>query len=196
MVGGAIHGLGVPMGDANLPDNIEDPAFNLDYVKAESKAEGKAYEHAKFINQVRVRIAERNAKYPIWGWKYPRVNLYLEEIIENIKNPCLVVVFRDPIPTAMRAVKRMTSDDPEREGRVLYTMNSLIQMNRRNLLMIQTLKIPTLMVSYERATSHKEAFLAELATFLRKPLPEDLNPLLSFIEPGSYKRPLMLTSVE
>lgn len=188
MVAGAIHALGIPMGDETLPNNIEDPVFNPDYVRAQSDQ----FSNAAFLDRVKATIAKRNSVHNVWGWKYPRANLYLPDLIGELTNPCLVVVFRDPVPIAMRSIKGVHEKSPERNKKPIQNMRTRLRMYQANIDMVAELQVPTLMVSYDLATKHKENFLNELAVFIRQPVPDNLEPLIQFIEPGSYKTPLAL----
>ena len=185
MVAGAIHGLGVPMVDKDLPVNVEDPVFNPDY---EIK-KNKTFDKTHFLSQVKDRIQQRNEEYPIWGWKYPRVSRYLDDVISDIRNPCLVVVFRDPVPTAIRFAKRKNQEQASRDKEIENVIRSRAIMMDENFKMISRLRIPTLMVSYEKAIGASEIFLKELANFIDMPLPEDLSELTAFVQPGNYKKP-------
>lgn len=186
MVAGAIHALGVPMGDKDLPQNIEDPPFNPDYIRPLENEDKR--EH--FLSTVREKITQRNADHDTWGWKYPRVNRYLADIITDLRNPRLVVVYRDPVPASLRLARRR-SDDPEKRQKDLFSTITLrLQIMQQNTAMVEQLAIPTLMVSYERAIARKLAFIDELADFIGKSVPRNIQPLLDFMEPGTYKPPI------
>ncbi len=174
MVAGAIAGLGVFMG-TDLPKNIEDPMFNPDVDKSLSIEDFKA--------RLPSVIAQRNNMHRIWGWKYPRANRYLEEILSDLRNPYLVLVYRDPVPATVRA-------QPEDDRAVFRELRRRLRMDMDNLQIAQRAKCPTLMVSYERASKKPKEFIAQLAEFLQLTPPDDLGPLLAFMEPGSYKLPV------
>lgn len=174
MVAGTIAGLGVFMGP-DLPKNIEDPMFNPDVDKALSMEDFKA--------RLPDVIAQRNNAHRVWGWKYPRANRYVEEILPQLRNPHLVLVYRDPVPATARA-------KPEDDRAVFRELRRRLRMEMDNLQIAQRAKCPTLMVSYERASRNPEEFIAQLAEFLQLTPPDDLGPLLAFMEPGSYKPPV------
>lgn len=174
MVAGAIGGLGVFMGD-NLKANIEDPLFNPDVDRDLSFKAFKAR-----LPEV---IAARDRDHRVWGWKYPRANRYLEEILPLIRNPHLVIVHRDPVPATLRV-------NPEGNGAALTEIRRRLRMELNNLAIVQRAECPALMVSYERASRRSEDFVMRLADFLQVTPPADLTPLLEFMEPGSYKQPV------
>lgn len=174
MVAGAIGGLGVFMGH-NLLQNIEDPMFNPDVDKTLSFED--------FKTRLPAVVRERDDAYRIWGWKYPRANRYLEDILPKLRNPHLVVVYRDPVPATIRL-------QPEDDRAALREIRRRLRMELDNLQIAQRARCPTLMVSYERASRTPAAFIAQLAEFLQMTPPDDLEPLLAFMEPGSYKPPV------
>jgi len=186
MVAGAIHGLGVSMG-SDLPDNIEDPRFNYDH----HTKNGVIY--GDFLTQVKRSIAKRNDAEHTWGWKYPRAQVYMRDVVEDLINPCLVMVFRDPIPATLRVTARQGKAHFDSD-RVLKTMQGQMRMVQANMTLINELKVPTLTVSYERALKMPEVFLAELAAFVGRDLPCDVSDLLNFMTPGSYKKPPLQTA--
>lgn len=186
MVAGTIHGMGIPMGGDDLPQNIEDQVFNPDSYRVQH---GK-FDRTIFLNQVREHIKVRNGNNDMWGWKYPLVFQYLEEVISDLHNPHLVLVLRDPIPGTMRESKGISDNDPQHDEIILKKVEVRFKMMQNNFELAQKLQIPTLLVSYERAIQRKEKFLSELSSFLQQDLPEDLTALLDFMEPGTYKSPI------
>jgi hypothetical protein len=177
MVAGTIVGLGVFMGH-NLLQNIEDPMFNPDTDKALS--------WEAFKTRLPSVIDERNNSHQIWGWKFPLAHAYLDEIVTKLRNPHFVIVHRDPVPATLRS---NLNDDQL----ALQEMLTRTQWTVNNLKFSDRVKAPTLMVSYERATKNPEGLIMQLADFLQLPLPSDISPILAFMEPGSYKKPIFQT---
>lgn len=176
MIAGAILGLGVPMGEG-LRQNLEDPAFNMDWHK------GTAPE---FTAHARRIIAERNAAHEIWGWKFPNAARYLDRVVDDLRAPHLVCVYRDPIPMVLRA--RAPSE--KAAGLVAARLRAQV----RNTTLVEALGVPCLMVSYEKAATHPLVFIEELASFLNLPIPPHVNEIVDFMAPGSYKDPDQLLS--
>ncbi|WP_224815472.1 sulfotransferase [Hasllibacter sp. MH4015] len=174
MVAGAILGLGVPMGE-RIGKNVEDPAFNLDW-------HGGPVE--RFLDDARRIIAARNRQHSVWGWKFPFAQRYLAQLAGDIRAPHLVCVYRDPVPSAVRAKVGQS------EGASYMVRRLRAQI--RNSAMIDAIGAPCLMVSYEKAAAHPAAFLRELAQFLGLDLPADHDHILRFMAPGSYKDPAEL----
>ena len=171
MVAGALHGLGIPMGE-DLPVNIEDPLFNPD-------GKGKL---GPFIEQMKETIRSRNQTLQTWGWKYPRAATYLSSLHPILRNPRYIVVLRDPVPGGLRSTKGGNSG--------LDYVRAVLRLALENIRTIETYKAPTLLVSYEKASQNPKVFLKELSEFSGMPLPQDLSPLLEFMTPGSYKAPI------
>lgn len=186
MVAGTIHGLGVPMGGDDLPVNIEDPAMNPDVLRQSEQG----YDHQIFLDQTRAYINQQNIELGDWGWKFPRVNAYLPEIVQDLRNPSLVLVYRDTIASSARGIDGIPRGTPDRNQKIIAELKSREQIARRNTVLIETCAIPTLLVSYERAMARPRPFIKELAAFLGKDVPTDLDPLVQFMKPGSYKDPI------
>lgn len=178
MVAGAIVGLGVPMG-RDLTANVEDPDFNANRL-------GKPL--TDFVRDLPAVIAARNADHAVWGWKFPRAGSYLGEIAGKLRQPMLVVVMRDPVPAVLRDLNRGSMSAME-------AVQQRVRMGTRNVNLVETLQVPALMVSYERAITYPTDFLTELAGFLKCDLPTDLTPILDFMKPGAYKLPPVQTAV-
>lgn len=182
MVAGAIAGLGVFMGE-DLPVNIEDTQFNPDLAGGDGP---------EFIAQVKHAIAQRSATHTIWGWKYPRAGRYIERVCDLIPNPHFVVVFRDPLPSALRGARRPGLTPKAIAAASHKTIQSRLRIEMENLSLVYRLEKPTLMVSFEKAQTEPETFLEELAQFVGLPVPQDVSPILRFMEPGTYKDISML----
>ncbi|KIN75411.1 hypothetical protein Z949_41 [Sulfitobacter guttiformis KCTC 32187] len=166
----------------DLPDNIEDPDFNFD------RAIRSGQTRDDFLEQIKQTVIARTAVGRSRGWKFPRVNAYLQDIIASVRNPHLVMVLRDPVPAGLRAARRIEHDEKHGPA-VLKHLNNQLRLTSLNMAMIGALRVPTLIVSYEQAMRAPEAFLSEMAPFLGVELPSDLTPLLEFMTPGSYKAP-------
>lgn len=186
MVAGIIHGLGIPMGGDNLPVNIEDPAMNPDVLRQSEQG----YDHQIFLDQTRAYIDKQNAALADWGWKFPRVNAYLPEIVQDLRNPSLILVYRDTVAASARGIEGIPKNAANRDKRVMDELKSREQIARRNTILIETCAIPTLLVSYERAMARPRPFIREIAAFLGKDVPADMDPLVQFMKPGSYKEPM------
>jgi len=162
MVAGAIRGFGYHLGDKILV-NQEDSEF---YFKTDE--------------QMKETIIRRNANHRFWGWKYPMAADYLERLLPLLRNPILVIVARDFVATAASLVRW---DDREPSGAMV---EAAMQM-QKNLVLALRLRVPTLFVSYEKASLDTDSFLTDLEAFLSRPLVVDRDRLQAFMLRGSYK---------
>jgi hypothetical protein len=164
-VAGAMRRLGIFMGD-DLPNNYEDPRFG----PGQSPA------------RMREAIAERNAAHDVWGWKFPAASNYLEGLSKDLRNPYLVVVFRD-IAATMKGHMRWHNRE------VTLAAHEILVQQQKNWFLVERWRVPTLLVSYEKAILDPRLFVQELARHLGRPVPEGeaMDGVVAFLAPGSYK---------
>lgn len=156
--------LGIFMGD-NLKNNYEDSEFIR-----------KQPEYMKAV------IAKRNQEHALWGWKFPSAANYLEHLLPSVENPHLVVVFRDLVATMKGHVRWHNHS----QG---FAMQEILIHQQRNLSLVERWRIPTALVSYEKAILAPTLFTHNLADFLRvqRPDEDDQLEINEFLSPGSYK---------
>ncbi len=53
------------------------------------------------LNRIRQAIEERNRTHDVWGFKYPKAVMYMPQIVDDLRNPHFVVVYRDAVATAL-----------------------------------------------------------------------------------------------
>ncbi|WP_163266359.1 hypothetical protein [Chelativorans alearense] len=141
MVAGVVRELGINLGN-NLGNNHEDPEF---------------LPHD--IDAVRSVVAKRNDMHDVWGWKMPHSSVYLKELLPDLRNPRVIVVFRNVIAIAESQMKR---SDAHFDRAFMFSFNRLIQVGK----MLQELDCPLVVVNYEKATREPRRFVDELASFL------------------------------
>jgi len=161
MVAGVAQRCGLFIGD-NLPGNLEDQRF------VRSDASG-----------LEAVVSQSNQRRKIWGWKYPRAADYLTELLPTLRNPRLVMVWRDPLAIASRGISRGDSVDK--------SLKRVVSLQTKNIRLMQEADCPILHVSYEKAISDPLPFAETLATFIGGSVPADTQELIAFMEPGSYK---------
>jgi len=93
LVAGVLSRLGVFMGDG-LGHQYEDPRF-----REETSLEEK-------INA----ISKNNSLYSTWGWKLPNTIYYIDNIIEHIRNPVFIAIYRNPFDIFLSSTRH---DDEE-----------------------------------------------------------------------------------
>lgn len=167
-VAGAARALGLFLGEG-LHQNNEDPLFvHRDY------------------NETIDAINLRNATHSVWGWKFPKAFLDLPLYLEYVRNPHLIMVFRDPIASAMGHHKwsGVGICKPIR-----FHLSESQAYNSLNLTHALTAGVPTFLISYEKWLFNIAAGIEELAKFLllKPPTKELKESLLKYLNSSTYK---------
>jgi hypothetical protein len=162
MVAGAVRGFGYDLGD-NLAVNQEDTDFCY-----------KTDEHMKHA------IETRNSRHSYWGWKFPMAADYIEQLLPMIRNPMFIIIARDPVAAASGLVRW---DNQEPSGAIA----GVALQTLKNITISIRMRLPTLYISYEKASRDTRTFLIELETFLARPLVVDRERLHEFMVAGRYK---------
>jgi hypothetical protein len=161
-VAAILRDLGVFLG-SDLPHNLEDTDFHVPFEQ---------------LPQV---IDQRSQAHDVWGWKHPDVTLYLDHVIGHLPNPRLVFVTRDPTSVAVSQLNRNDLD-------VEKAMQDAVMALHRNLLFSMRLRIPTLMVSYEKLVLSPVVGVAEIAAFMNIELSQARqNEIAKFVKAGRYR---------
>lgn len=165
MVAGVVRELGVNLGN-NLGNNHEDPEFLT-----------------KDILKLHEVISRRNASHDIWGWKMPHSSEYIADLVPDLRNPHVIVVFRNLLAMAESQMKR---SETIFERAFQFSVNRLTQVAS----IVNQLECPLMLVNYEQATSKPHAFIDELCTFLDlSPTEEELGRAERMIDPeAGYRR--------
>jgi hypothetical protein len=125
-------------------------------------------------------IQRRNATHAVWGFKAPNVQASLtHNDIALFRNPHLILIFRDPLAVAERAVIA--------EHHPLTTALRDATDGLRNIVaFLHSTTCPALLLSYEKALLNPPALIDALAAFCGLRLTDDMRErLLSFVEPNS-----------
>lgn len=164
-VAGTLKRLGLFMG-RDLPNNYEDPCFGPGVT----------------LQQMRATISDRNAEQKVWGWKFPAAANYLENLHDNLRNPYLIVVFRDVAATMKGHVRWHNRN-------VMHAAHEVLLQQQKNWNLLERWRVPTLLVSYEKAVLAPRLFACELADMTGMPQPDEtrLGEIQAFLSPGSYK---------
>ena len=184
MVAGVAQILGLELNPTKT-FNLEDATISL-VAQGRNPARGKESEELSLDSQqikenLAATIAARNDSYAIWGWKDPSVEEYLPDIYSQLRNPHLIIVWRDPaaVATAMMAVNYLDTYEAFRV--VLERYSRYLQLARE-------LRCPTLMVSYERSRIDPDKLAVDMAEFLGMDLDDEkLGQIREFVAPqGGY----------
>lgn len=163
-VAGVARHLGLFLGD-NLPDNLEDPSF-----------------HGQPIKAIRETIAERDEKHAQWGWKFPNAVNNLDHVAPHLRNSRYICVTRDLTANSLGIEAR-------HEGYgSLRSLEHAMQNLQRNLSFVMRVRRPTLMLSYEKLALKPEAVVSEIAEFLMtEPSEEQRQAAIASVTPGKYQ---------
>ena len=144
MVAGVVRELGVNLG-YNLGNNHEDPEFL-----------------PKDLSAIRAVVARRNSQFDVWGWKMPHSYEYLARLAPALRNPFVIIVFRNLLATAESLVRR-SGLQFERAFDISLSRTAQIAS------LVQTLACPLMLVDYDKATAKPEQFVQEISSFLHLP---------------------------
>lgn len=159
LVAGAASILGVPMGAAH--DSLIHEDMELVYAAQGRDLDGNLIDCSTDMAMEKLRdlIRERNEANDLWGWKDPSADLYLETVASVVRDPFVLFVNRDMAAVAQSEVKLMQCSIEQ-----AYEM-ALIRYGRYWEL-LQRLRWPTLLVSYERSVLDPKSLLSEIADFI------------------------------
>jgi len=141
MVAGVVRELGINLGD-NLGNNHEDPEFL-----------------SKDLNVIRKAVARRNGQRAVWGWKMPHSSEYLPELAPELRNPHVIIVFRNLLAMAESQMKRSAANF---QNAFQFSLNRLNQVAST----VGLFECPVMLVDYEKATRKPSAFIDEVSSFL------------------------------
>ena len=180
MIANVVRSMGVFLGD-DLPVNLEDSDFNWDVLRRQNPALSKTEKLAS----IRKSIGQRNSRYDIWGWKYPRIDAYFNDIESDLVNPMLICVFRDVVASTWRKVVR-------RNEPPLNLLRRALEEQANNLNLVEKSGLPALLISYEQAIADPFGLATSLSQFMSFNLSDEqlrlhsrkVNPSLGYKASG------------
>ena len=180
MIANVVRSMGVFLGD-DLPVNLEDSNFNWDVLKRQNPALSKTEK----LTSIRNSIGQRNSRYDIWGWKYPRIDAYFHDIESDLVNPMLICVFRDVVASTWRNVVR-------RNEPPLNLLRRALAEQANNLNLVDQSGLPALLISYEQAIADPLGLASSLSQFMSFNLSDEqlrlhsrkVNPSLGYKASG------------
>ena len=109
---------------------------------------------------------------------------YLGEVIGQVRNPHLVLVFRD-------VAANVKGLEPWHDCETLQASRTVLDSQVNNLSFVQAQELPTLLISYEKAVRYRRRFVMDMAAHLNVPLPggDKLKDIIGFLQLGAYKQP-------
>lgn len=152
MVAKVVEALGIPLGPKEDLErfNMEDQTMHVE----------------AWDTQVRC-LRERNNTHAIWGWKDPTGVTSVQRIIFALRNPHIVIVFRDMLATLQAEMRYDVEFHPETSRPFDTVIEQTLNWWNDNFRFIRNVHVPMLLVSYERALINPELFIEEIAVFLR-----------------------------
>jgi hypothetical protein len=169
MVAGVARALGLDLGDVGERKNNEDPRFQN-----------------RHVEKMRQTIDLRNSRADVWGWKYPAAGNYLPDVWAKLRNPHLIIVYRDPVAAAV-SQSRYDRTQAARTVRLsLHESNANCNLNMGLALAVDR---PCLLVSHERASRDPDALITDTAKFLHVDEVSDVlrERIREYVQPGRYK---------
>lgn len=151
MVAAVVHALGIYLGpDEDLKDfHFEDQRM-----------------HQTDLMQLYPCIRDRNSQHARWGWKDPSGIETIRNVIYALRNPRVLLVFRDPMAIAMGEMRvDETFDYPRRS---LEQLMEVYQRREQHLIdFALRSQVPVMLVSYEKAMEQPRMFIEDIIGFLR-----------------------------
>lgn len=175
MAAGALRLCDVFFGNNLDEDNNEDKDFlthggdlsifaNID----------KKNQYLKNVIQI---IKDRNINNNIWGWKDPSISYYINDIIDEIRNPFFVFVMRDNAAIVMREQVEIPAHIKKKRDLNSNYYDLMVRTNTsyKNLIdFVSKTRHPVLWVSYERALRYSSDVAEQIALYAGKTREENL----------------------
>lgn len=145
-VAGMLRELGLSMGDTLHPLKHEwSPlAYDGDTIDIDTSA---------------TTIAAMNGKHLNWGWKSPRDIFSLDKYLHLLRNPRVIIVFRNMLDNLLSAAQHEAMDLPP-------LADGIGQVFRQLSLVLGTVTVPTALMSYETLTSDSRQVVRDISGWL------------------------------
>lgn len=149
MVAAAVEALGVYLGPEEDLRNFtfEDQVMNRPY-----------------LNEQHDRIKQNDSNHDVWGWKDPGAIHPLNELGHALRNPRVIVVFRDMLASIQGELR--FDQEHELSRPVNDLIDNTLDRYEKNWTFIKRTRLPMLLVSYERAINDKGGFVTSLINFI------------------------------
>ncbi|HEX2176832.1 MAG TPA: hypothetical protein VHG70_13070 [Nocardioidaceae bacterium] len=169
MIAGVARALGLDLGELGNRKNNEDPRFQN-----------------RPVEKMRDSISQRNDEADVWGWKFPAAGNYLPDVWASLRNPYFLIVYRDPIASAL---SQSRFDRPRARRTERLSIHESSANSNLNTGFALAVDRPCLLVSHERATHDPNALIDDIAEFLEvSDVSADLRErILEYVKPGHYK---------
>lgn len=133
---------------------------------------------AKDYKSLKTFIETRNGQHAVWSFKRPNAYRVLPKIIPLLRNPRVIVMFRDVLAIAMRNHVSMQMSLVPSLPRYAEEYRDLVEI-------IASLTCPMLLVSYEKFIQFPKESIERTAEFAGVSVPPDLmEQMLSMVRNG------------
>jgi len=133
------------------------------------------------IKSKHLPLVEENNQYPVWGFKHPILsrNIYLDSLIEVVRNPYLMFVFRDPVARTEKIPKG-------------FTVRGLIDSTNSQYVLAKQVEVyqdlPSIVVSYERLIQNPRQRVEKIEQWSQLNITlEQRQKAIDYIKPGGYR---------
>lgn len=198
---GALHLLGVDMGAGAYGDkwNPKGSFEDRDFQKLHKEIFDQAGDGTSYWNPPTYQslMALKNDLAPriesfieskakgktLWGWKHTRTILTIDLFLEYLRNPCFVVMYRNPVATARSCVKHTERYEDKVD---FHRALNLVHFYHGELLRFfdRHPELPKIIVAYEELVAKPREEAIRIAEFLSiSPSEETLASIEEFILP-------------
>lgn len=176
MVARVLEELGIDM-KADSRHNMESLDINRRRQDVPRMGEDEEYrkQRAEKI-MCHVRGWQRAARVP-WGLKDPFMHLYLNELLWEVKQPRVLIVFRGMAAIAERS-RIASGTDPVQSARGTIRLYDRLITHVEHLVACKEPKVPTAFISYEKTLMMPEVFVKQLAEFCGREVNERANGVI------------------
>ena len=145
--------LGIPMG-VNMDPNNNCEDLELQQQLLRDTLDGPGFERL---------VAARDREHRVWGFKFPGAHRHMPVMLDSLRNPRVIFVFRDPYAVG--------ESEQRRTGQpLLQMMERTVRYNGSMARLLHSLTCPAHPVSFEHLLTRPEAVLDRLLAFLdRRP---------------------------
>jgi hypothetical protein len=140
------------------------------------------------VDVLRPLITDTNARHPRWGVKHPRAARSLGRFVEAMRDPIVIMIYRNPLAIARSILKHESADYPTTEQGMERALRRSFEHMRAGSDAVKS-SAPAILIDVDRSIAQPHAFIRELASLLKLQVSDQLVDEISqeIVVPG-YKR--------
>lgn len=146
MVSSIMHNLGIFMGDDARAPTFEDGLLKRVFDLKDDVA----------FTEI---VDKYDARHEMWGFKLPRATYDVSRAIASVRNPALIVVFREPLSVQIRKNISQKNQD------VFDGMKDSFEAYIKLISDLKNIDVPMLLVSYDKVAGKSKMLIDEIADF-------------------------------